>query len=258
MSEYTNQHGTFCWLDLMTTDSVGAKKFYSEVFGWEIMDIPVAENMVYTMLNLKGRPVSALSDMQPEQKAMNIPPYWTSYVAVDDAAEIMEKVAENGGTVVLPVMQIMEEGFMGILQDPDGAFLGVWQAKNMTGFGYSEEPGTVCWFEHGCHYRDKAIPFLEKTFGWNSETSQMGDNLYTTFMLGEKMVAGLYQMTPEMSSIPSNWLPYFGISSIDMTLEKVAELGGIIIMPKMFVEGVGHFAVVQDPQGGVFGILQGE
>lgn len=258
MSEYTNQHGTFCWLDLATTDTAGAKKFYTEVFGWEIMDIPVGENMVYTMLNLNGKPVAALSDMQPDQKAMNIPSYWTSYVAVDNAAEIMEKVAENGGTIVMPVMQIMEEGSMGIIQDPGGAFLGVWQALNMTGFAYYGEPGSVCWFEHGCHDRDKAIPFLEKTFGWKSETSQMGDNLYTTFMLGDKMVAGLYQMTPDMASIPSHWLPYFGIASIDTALEKVAELGGNIIMPKMFVGGVGHFAVVQDPQGGVFGLLQGE
>ncbi len=26
--------GTFCWVDLMTNDSAGAKTFYDELFGW--------------------------------------------------------------------------------------------------------------------------------------------------------------------------------------------------------------------------------
>jgi hypothetical protein len=86
----------------------------------------------------------------------------------------------------------------------------------------------------------------------------MGENmLYTTFSLGDKMVAGLYDMTPDMVNIPSHWLPYFAIANIDDSLEKIANLKGNIILPKMFIEGVGHFAVVQDPQGGVFGLVQG-
>ena len=258
MAEFTNhKHGTFCWLDLATTDTNAAKAFYTEIFGWEILDIPVAENYVYTMLNLNGKPVAALNEMQPAQREMNIPPYWLSYVAVDNADEIMATVSENGGTVCMPVMDVMEEGRMGLLQDPEGAFLGIWQAKNMPGFYYKEISGSVCWFEHGSHDRDKSIPFLEKTFGWTSKTNPMGEMVYTTFFLGEEMVCGLYEMTPDMAQIPSHWLPYFTIGNMDESLEKIVGLNGKILMPKMFVQGVGHFAVVSDPQGGVFGLLQG-
>jgi hypothetical protein len=258
MSEYTkHQHGTFCWLDLATTDTTAAKQFYSEIFGWEIFDIPVGENMVYTMLSLNGKPVAALSEMQAEQRAMNIPSHWMSYVSVDNADEIMASVIDNGGTVVLPVIDVMEEGRMGLLQDPEGAYLGIWQPKNMPGFYYKDTPGAVCWFEHGSHDKSKSIPFLEKTFGWTSSTNTMGEMIYTTFFLGEVMVGGLYEMTPDMTHIPSHWLPYFGIANIDQTLEKISSLNGKILMPKMFVQGVGHFAVVSDPQGGVFGLLQG-
>ena len=46
--------GTFCWVDLATTDPAGAKAFYGELFGWEAEDIPVGEAGAYTMLRLDG------------------------------------------------------------------------------------------------------------------------------------------------------------------------------------------------------------
>ena len=32
--------GTFCWIELGTTDSEAAKKFYTELFGWTFADNP--------------------------------------------------------------------------------------------------------------------------------------------------------------------------------------------------------------------------
>ncbi|MBX3044773.1 MAG: VOC family protein [Candidatus Kapabacteria bacterium] len=256
MGTYTNQNATFCWLDLATTDPVGAKIFYSKVFGWETMDVPVGEDMVYTMLNLKGQPVAALSLMPKEQADMNMPPFWTSYIAVDDAAATCVKAERNAGKVVMPPMQVMDEGYMAILQDPEGAYVGIWQAMNMQGFAYYGETGSVCWFEEGCFNRENAIPFYEKTFGWSSTTSPMGKNLYTLFNLDEMMVAGMYEMTEEMKDIPAHWLPYFGVRDIDKALSVTEEMNGKVLMQKLFVEDVGYFAVIQDPQGGALGLLE--
>ena len=33
--------GSFCWIELATTDGPAAKKFYAEVFGWEGLDNPM-------------------------------------------------------------------------------------------------------------------------------------------------------------------------------------------------------------------------
>src|SRR5205085_2799927 len=46
--------GSFCWIELATTDGPGGKKFYSELFGWEALDNPIGPGMVYTMLKLNG------------------------------------------------------------------------------------------------------------------------------------------------------------------------------------------------------------
>ncbi len=42
--------GTFVWVELATIDSEAAKKFYTELFGWDFTDNPMGPGMVYTML----------------------------------------------------------------------------------------------------------------------------------------------------------------------------------------------------------------
>ena len=35
--------GAFCWADLATSDPEGAKAFYTELFGWDVNDVPAGE-----------------------------------------------------------------------------------------------------------------------------------------------------------------------------------------------------------------------
>ena len=51
--ERTNPGG-FCWVELATSDQNDAKRFYSALFGWEVIDSPMGPNEVYTMFKLDG------------------------------------------------------------------------------------------------------------------------------------------------------------------------------------------------------------
>jgi predicted enzyme related to lactoylglutathione lyase len=259
MGEYPmHQPGTFCWVELGTLDTKAAKQFYSELFGWKVNDVEYAKNQFYTMLQINDKPVAALYELNQQQKEMNVAPHWMSYVCSDNANETVEMAKKHGGKVLMEAMDVMEEGRMGMIQDPEGAILGVWEPKNHKGFYYKEIPGTVCWVEHASHEKDKSIPFLENVFNWKAKTEPMGEMDYTTFFLGEAMVGGSYNLPPDMKDVPSNWIPYFAIENLDKSLDQVTGLKGKILMPKTYVKGVGHFAVIQDPQGAVLGLLQGE
>ena len=86
--------GTFCWVELATTDGDAAKKFYTELFGWTGNDMPVGPGMTYTILLLdgqEGKDVGALFQMTPEMTAQGIPPNWLSYVSVTNADESAAK-----------------------------------------------------------------------------------------------------------------------------------------------------------------------
>jgi len=65
-------------------------------------------------------------------------------------------------------------------------------------------------------------------------------------------------MPPQLDGVPSHWLPYFFTSNIDKSLETADKYKGDILMPKMFLQGVGYFAVIKDAQGAALGLVQGE
>lgn len=255
MAEYTTHNpGTFSWVDLGTTDTAAAKSFYCELFGWVPFDMPMPNGGTFTFFNKNDKPCAAMYELMPEQKQMNIPPHWMSYITVESAAATLEKAKELGGASIMGPME-MEEGISGLMQDPEGAMIGLWQPKSHQGIGYKYEPGALCWVEHASRNTEATVPFYEKIFGWTSNTQDMGGMIYTTFFNGEEHTCGHYIMPPELDGVPPHWLPYFMTDDIDVLLEKTANLGGTVLMPKMFVPNVGHFAVVRDPQGGVFGVL---
>jgi predicted enzyme related to lactoylglutathione lyase len=70
--------GTFCWIDLGTTDVEGAKAFYGGLLGWEFEDLPAQEGS-YTMCRLRGRDVAGIHRHAEEEGTG-----WSSNVSVGD------------------------------------------------------------------------------------------------------------------------------------------------------------------------------
>ncbi len=77
--------GTFCWVDLATTDPEAAKSFYAELFGWEIEDMPAGDGMIYSMARRNGRAAAAIAAQPPQQADAGVPPAWNNYVSVESA-----------------------------------------------------------------------------------------------------------------------------------------------------------------------------
>ncbi|NER82149.1 MAG: hypothetical protein F6K42_21830, partial [Leptolyngbya sp. SIO1D8] len=78
MAEFTSyEPGTFCWVDLATTDAEKAKKFYGELFGWGATDVLNEEGMTYTMLEKAGKNVCALYQMPDSRTSRAVSPFST-------------------------------------------------------------------------------------------------------------------------------------------------------------------------------------
>src|SRR5918996_586384 len=88
--------GTFCAVDLATTDPEGAKAFYASVFGGEAGDLPMEGEGAYTALRLGGDYVAGLYPQPEQQRSAGVPPSWFSYVAVDSADRAASHATELG------------------------------------------------------------------------------------------------------------------------------------------------------------------
>ena len=257
MQETTDfKPGTFCWVELATTDASAAKSFYTKLFGWTFTDNPVGPGMVYTMLQLDGKDVGALFQMTPEMTAQGIPPNWLSYVSVASADETAQKAKTNGATLLKEPFDVFTVGRMAVIQDPTGAVFAVWQPGTHKGAGTYNVPNTFCWNELATGDTKKAGDFYSSVFGWAKNTKQFGPMEYTIFENEGKGNGGMFAITPEMGKLPPHWLAYFAVDDCDEKVRKATELGAKIMKPADDIPGVGRFAILLDPQGAAFAIIK--
>src|SRR5262245_47795767 len=249
--------GSFYWIELGTSDTAAAKKFYSQVFGWEAMDNPIGPDEVYTIYTLKGLDVAAMYKLRPEQTSQGVPPHWGTYISVASADDAAKKAAGLGATVILEPFDVMEHGRMALIKDPQGAVFNVWQPKAHIGVKLVGESGTFCWDELWTTDRKAAAEFYKGLFGWGAKEGDMGEmGVYTEWQNGGTSIGGMMQISPQMGPIPPNWLPYFMVDDCDATVEKVKAGGGKVHVPPTDIQNVGRFAVLGDPQGAGFAIIK--
>lgn len=248
----TYENGVPSWADFSSPDLPASRAFYGSLFGWDIAEGP-PEAGGYSICALRGRPVAGLG---PQMNPL-APPAWMTYVNVDDADEVSERVSAHGGTVIVPPMDVMDVGRMAVFSDPAGAVFGIWQAGTHRGAGIVNEPNTMCWNELVATDTDGAKAFYGAVFGWGAETHGGGDmGAYTEWKLGGRSVGGMMPK-PEMlpAEAPPFWGVYFAVDDCDAAAERIKELGGSIVVGPMDIEP-GRFAVAFDPQGGGFNVLQ--
>lgn len=256
MAEFTaHAPGSFCWVELATSDPEAAKRFYSELFEWTHHDDPVAPGMVYTMLFRGGKSVGALYKQGAEEAEQGVPPHWSAYVSVADLDASAARVSALGGRLLAPPMDVMSFGRMAVLQDPTGAVLSLWQPGQHHGAQLKDEPGSLCWAELMTSDTGRARDFYCGLFDWGAKKSDLAEIEYTEFTQGPDSLAGMMAITPDMGPVPPNWMLYFATDSVDRVAEAAQRLGGRLIVPPQDIPKVGRFTIAQDPQGAVFAAI---
>lgn len=256
MSTRENYHaGEFNFVDLMSHGLDGAKAFYGDLFGWTAEDQDTGEAPPYVLFHQADRAVAGLGEASADMKAHGVPPVWNTYVAVDDVAATVARVAELGGTVVMPAMPVAHAGHMAICLDGEGAAFSLWQAGEHIGAEIVNEPGAWCWNELYTHDFRKAEAFYGALFGWTfSEATGVTSDYHVILRQGRE-IGGLFLMRPDMAQMPPAWMPYFAVADLDASLAKVWALKGAAHTEAMTVPA-GRFVVVNDAQGAVFTLIE--
>ncbi len=250
--------GTFCYVELATTDPDAAGEFYREMFGWMRSDMDMGEQGTYTQFVRGEKVTGAMHRLTPDQVGAQVPPHWGQYIAVQDVDAVTEKAKALGGNVLFGPFDVAEAGRMAVLQDPQGATFSVWQANEHPGIHLRNENDTLCWSELMTPDTDAATAFYGGLFGWEPQTSDTeGMRHYTSFHTGGgQAAAGMLAITEEMGPMPPNWMAYFQVADCSAYEAKAQGLGAQPIVPTTEIPGVGKFAVIHDPQGAVLGLFE--
>ncbi len=247
--------GNFCWLEVGTTDTIAAKKFYSGLFGWTANDIPIGENEFYTIFMKDGKDAAALYKLRPDMLSMGVPPHWGIYVSVKNVDESAKKAKSLGATIFMEPFDVMTAGRMAAMQDPAGAGISLWQGKNNNGIGVINEANAFCWADLVTNNEDAASRFYSGLFGWEYEVTPGTNPVYSYIVNNGTNIGGKMTMPPEWGNAPSHWTPYFNVKDCDASANKAVSLGGKLMIPPTEIPTVGKFAMIQDPLGATFSII---
>jgi len=110
----------FAHVELHSGDVNDSKKFYNALFAWKLRDMP---EMDYTMIDVgTGTGGGIMKKPMPEA-----PSQWLPYVQVDSVKKSVDKAKKLGAGVLLEYQSIGDMGAIGVITDPGGAAIGLWE-----------------------------------------------------------------------------------------------------------------------------------
>ncbi len=255
--------GTPCWVDLGAPDVAATAGFYSAVFGWEFESYG-AEAGDYGAFKSGGKTVGAIGPLT-EQGARSA---WTIYFQTPDADATAQAVEKAGGKVRAAPFDVMGEGRMAQLTDPQGGQFAIWQPGKTKGLEAVDGTGSMTWIELYTPDSAGAQAFYGSVLGWSTQDMPLpGGNEGTYTILTpagqppERMFGGLMEMPAEFLKLAGGkayWHPVFGTADCDASVAKVTANGGTVQMGPEDAEGVGRMAVCVDPNGADFVLLTPE
>jgi uncharacterized protein len=248
--------GSFCWVEVGTTDRLAAKNFYSKLFGWTAEDMPMGPDMTYTIFRIGGKDVGGAYPLMKEQIDAHVPPHWMLYVKVESADAAAAKAVQLGAKQIVPPSDIPNVGRFAVLQDPTGAHISIFQLGQHHGMTVFGDVGALCWADLNSQAPEKAANFYADWLGWTYDTGKDGYRHIINGKDKENMIGGIPPRMHAPPGTPSHWMAYFCVADCKASAAKAAQLGAATIMPADQIPDVGTMAVLADPQGAVFALFQ--
>ncbi len=255
------EQGTPCWVDLATSDLGAAKEFYSGLFDWNCIDEQMDDMGIgtYSMAMVNDIATATIYELGPNQLRPVAKPAWNVYVAVDDIEATLQIVQQNGGIVVVDTTDVGSAGHVAVIEDPTRCQTTLWQTDEFQGNLIRAEPGAIAWLEHVSTDLEQSVRFYEDALGVRTVTAAQGGlDRYTTWIVDDNSVAGMFQWPDEMISdgVPSMWFVYFRVTDLDAAVDYVEANGGEATAGEPAETALGRIIVLRDPQGADFCVVE--
>ncbi|WP_022919341.1 VOC family protein [Ruania albidiflava] len=118
-------HGDITHIDIPVGDLDRAGRFYSDLFGWQISEVPGYEG--YPMWQAPNK-ISG-GGLAPRGEGFTQP---RSYVEVDSIDDVLAKVNALGAEVVAEKSPISETSWWAAFRDHDGNVIGLYEGTTET------------------------------------------------------------------------------------------------------------------------------
>jgi uncharacterized protein len=233
-----------CWVDVMvgTVEEHDAKRaFLSALFDWT-WQLGSPEMGSYALAISQDLPVFGLGIMDGGTGTA------TSYFSTSNIDDAIARATDDGATVVVPAMEVMDLGSMAVLVDPVGATFGLWQPGTFHGFGVMHEINAPGWFDETSEDPTRATEFYLKWSGHQLTSPGEGMSVLTN---GENWYASLTK------GETARWMPIYVVDALERARDVITRHGGAILVEEMPVPGSAICVFTEPVNGTTMTVMRG-
>jgi predicted enzyme related to lactoylglutathione lyase len=107
-------------VEISAKDRKASAKFYEDVFGWKMTDIPEMNYTTFEYEDGRGGGLNPVTDDYPAGTVM-------VYIQTDDIEKSLEKITLHGGKLLLQKKEIPSMGWYAFFEDPGGNQLALYK-----------------------------------------------------------------------------------------------------------------------------------
>jgi predicted enzyme related to lactoylglutathione lyase len=247
--------GKLIFVELVTPDIVAAKKFYAGLFGWTFRDIQDGGTK-YAEAFLDGRPVAGLIHKNvPASERRQ--PAWLSFFAVGDVDAAKKVALQNGAKMLFEPHNIPDRGREAIFADPQGAVFAVLDSSNGDPPDVLAAPGEWIWISLITNDPETNAAFYQTLFDYEVFELPPSEGAQHLLLASDNYArASVNTLPANRPNAHPHWLNYVRVEDTVKMTAKVVALGGrVLVEPRIDRHG-GKVAVVADPFGAPFGLLE--
>jgi len=247
--------GKIIFLELICPDIASAKQFYSGLFGWTFQTTKL-DDTEYAQATMNGYPVAGLI-----QKAVPSNEHrqsaWLTFISVANVDTAKTIAVQHGAKVLIEPMDVPSRGRQAVFADPQGAVFAVLASSSGDPPDVLAAPGEWIWSSLMSSDPDNGAAFYQALFDYEIFELPAVNGAEHLIMASTKYARASANSLPAGgSNRHSHWLNYVRVTDAVAMTEKVVALGGhVLVQPRVDRHG-GKVAVVSDPAGAPFGLLE--
>lgn len=247
--------GKVVLVQLVTPDLAVAKRFYGGLFGWHFRDLRLGGED-YAEASLDGQLVAGLVH-KPVAAGERRQSSWLTFIAVRDVDATRKLAVANGAKVLFEPHTIPNRGREAVFADPQGAVFAVLASSSGDSPDELADPGEWIWSSLSTTDPDANAGFYQTLFDY--EVFDLPADQGTRHL----MLASDNYARASANTLPTNrpdarphWLNYVHVEDVATMSARAVSLGGrVLIEPRLDRQG-GKVAIVADPLGAPFGLLE--
>ncbi|MEA2770434.1 MAG: uncharacterized protein QOD93_3396 [Acetobacteraceae bacterium] len=253
--------GKIVLVNLVTPDLAAAKTFYAGLFGWTFRDLPFGDT-AFAQASVDGHPVAGLFQ-RPIKPGEHRQPAWLSFISTTDVDATTKLAVDHGAKLLFGPHDIPNLGRDAVLADPQGAVFAVLASSSGDPPDDLAPPGDWIWSSLITSDPNADAAFYQTLFDYDVFDLPPDPGAQRVPGAQHFILASDNYARASVNSLPTggadlhpHWLNFIRVQDAVATAAKVVALGGkVLVEPRVDRHG-GKVAVVTDPLGAPFGLLE--